>query len=749
MGKTSKVIKKLNKNKTKKISTKMKYQLLNTFKKSSNNNNCPGRYKAFEKKLEEMFQLNKVDFFSSAYNLERNVIDKFKKALSNKEKYKPNEDFYSYINYKWLQENVKNNTLYDKLNYTPQIDDFRIVQDKVYRELNDIIVDYITNPKTKNTKKAICIKNSYLSVKKLNTHSQQQSLANSIMELFDKMRENKGNLWDIMAYLNQNEITSLGCPFIWTINPDDKNPKIYKSFINSPQVSLIDIDIYFDDNKNNAYKKRFKTRYFKYLTQLFNNAFGEEKVKKEFNVKNIFQCEYKILIAMGCNTIKTNETYNVVTKKEALNYFGFDWELFAKKMGFTQVPDEFITSNVNYLMCGTKLLLDEWNSPEWREYWIYLYIRQQQRFSVNGRKIYYDFFGIYQLGLGGLFDDTIKPIFFECFMFNTFLSQSYIEKNKNKEFEDYIKSMAEDLKMIFIRILNRNKWLQPETKATALKKLEKLHLQIGSPETLIEDPLLDYTEDDAWGNIVKKAHWRHDLAVEMINKKVIDIPIVDWSGAPPKFVGTEAYTVNAYYIPLKNQIYISQGYIQPPFIDLEQRGIEYNLAHIGFTIAHEMSHALDDIGSKYDENGVYNDWWTSSDKKKFKEIQKDVVKQYEVFALRDGIKFDAWETIGEDLADISGTDICLEYLMDFQLKNVDILPIQKLSFEMFYVYFAIQHKQIIQKRALVSQLKINPHPLDKYRTNIPLSRSIIFRSIYNVEKGDKMWWHTTNKVWVD
>ena len=124
MGKTSKVIKKLNKNKTKKISTKMKYQLLNTFKKSSNNNNCPGRYKAFEKKLEEMFQLNKVDFFSSAYNLERNVIDKFKKALSNKEKYKPNEDFYSYINYKWLQENVKNNTLYDKLNYTPQIDDF-------------------------------------------------------------------------------------------------------------------------------------------------------------------------------------------------------------------------------------------------------------------------------------------------------------------------------------------------------------------------------------------------------------------------------------------------------------------------------------------------------------------------------------------------------------------------------------------------------------------------------------------------
>jgi predicted metalloendopeptidase len=104
-------------------------------------------------------------------------------------------------------------------------------------------------------------------------------------------------------------------------------------------------------------------------------------------------------------------------------------------------------------------------------------------------------------------------------------------------------------------------------------------------------------------------------------------------------------------------------------------------------------------------------------------------------------------SIGEDLADISGLAICQEYLRDFQLKNEDSLPIQALSFEAFFIYFAIQTRQKISKKAILAQLKTNPHPLDKYRCNVPLSRTEVFRAIYNVKKGDKMWWHSTNSVW--
>jgi putative endopeptidase len=309
--------------------------------------------------------------------------------------------------------------------------------------------------------------------------------------------------------------------------------------------------------------------------------------------------------------------------------------------------------------------------------------------------------------------------------------------------------MAEDLKTVFIRIIKRNKWMAPKTKKKALEKLDKFNLIVGSPEILSEDPLLDYKADDAWGNLMKMSEWRLSEAIRLTGKKVIDKPVIDWSQIPPKFVGTQAYVVNASYTPSKNGIYIPLGYIQKPFVDLDERGIEYNLTRIGFTIAHEMSHALDDWGSQYDENGVLSNWWTEKDKKHFKSIQEDVVKQYETFASYDGIKFDAWPSIGEDLADISGITICREYLRDFQLKNEDILPIQKLSFESFFIYFAVQSRQKISKKSILAQLKTNPHPLDKYRCNVPLSRLPGFRTIYDIKKGDKMWWHSTNRVWED
>jgi len=83
------------------------------------------------------------------------------------------------------------------------------------------------------------------------------------------------------------------------------------------------------------------------------------------------------------------------------------------------------------------------------------------------------------------------------------------------------------------------------------------------------------------------------------------------------------------------------------------------------------------------------------------------------------------------------------------MKNETILPIQKIAFEAFFIYFAVKSRQKINKKAILAQLKTNPHPLDKYRCNVPLSRSKIFRSIFNVKKGDKMWWHSTNRIWED
>jgi putative endopeptidase len=702
----------------------------------------PNTYNSFEKKIDAIFKQNKIDITSASYNLEKEVVKELKKAVSPSN-ITPNTDFYSYVNERWLQDlDIEANK-----EYITQVDDFRLVQDKVYRELIEIIDNYIKN---NDDKFSNCLKNAYESFKVFNTTQQTRCLSKLVLEYIDELLKDNNNLWSKLAKINKNEIISFGCPFVWSINPDEKNPKIYKCYLEPPQVTLIDVDIYFDyktDNEEDKkYKKQYRSVYLKYLNDVFSIAFGENH---GFNTKDIYDCEIDLLNAMTCNLIKKEDEngYNLVSKKEALEIFGFNWEEFCKELGFKNIPDEFVTSNINYLLCGTKLIKENWNSPKWRTYWIYLYIRQQTRWDEKGALLFYEFQGKFLRGQSSPVDLYIRPIFGTGFTFNSFLTDQYILHFKNNQAVDYVKSMAEDLKIVFKRIITRNNWMQPKTKRIALEKLEAIKLIVGSPNILREDPLLDYKSDDPWGNLLKMAHWRNERAVELVDKPIIDIPVVDRSTIPPKFVSTQAYVVNAMYTPTENTIYIPLGYIQKPFVDLDERGIEYNLAHIGFTIAHEMSHALDDLGSKYDKEGVLNDWWSEKDKEEFYKIQENIVKEYEVFAGYDGVKFDAWPSIGEDLADIAGFAICQEYLRDYQFKNQSILPIQSLSFETFFIFFAIQSRQKISKKAILAQLKTNPHPLDKYRCNVPLSRSIIFKAIYDIKKGDKMWWSSANNVW--
>jgi putative endopeptidase len=733
------------KNKTKKLRNNIPLSHLTQEKRDVICPKSMNTYTTFEDKIEELFKKKNIDIVSTSYNLEKQIVSELEEAV-NPSGVKPNHDFYSYINDRW----IKDYELTAQQQYIVQIDDFRITQDKVYRELIQIIEDFITNPKTKNSKKAICIKKAYTASKTYNTDVQTKILAKTVVDYLDELRKDNSNIWNKLGRINRNEIISNGCPFCWSINPDDKNPKIYKCYLDPPEVSLIDIDVYFDDNTDTEeikkYKYNYRKNFFTYLNNLFTICFGENH---GFNVKDIFDTEFQILNAMGCDLIKQvdEDNYNLITKDEALNDFGFNWEEFCKALGFKKIPENFVTSNVNYLLCGTKLLLEKWDSDQWRTYWIYLYIRQQTRWNKKGANNFFNFAGSFVRGQQGIIDESIRPIFQMGFLFNTFLTNEYTSKYNNPQAINYVKTMAEDLKTVFIRIIKRNNWMQPKTKAKALKKLENFKLTVGSPKSLREDPLLDYKADDPWGNLMKMCNIRHEQAIKLVGEKLIDIPVIDWSQTPPKFVGTQAYVVNAYYTPTENGIYIPLGYIQKPFVDLEERGLEYNLSRIGFTIAHEMSHALDDLGSKYNEFGILDNWWTEKDAKAFKKIQDDVIKQYEAFAAYDGIKFDAAPSVGEDLADISGLAICQEYLRDFQLKNEDILPIQSLSYEAFFIFFAVQSRQKIYPKAILAQLKTNPHPLDKYRCNVPLSRSEVFRAIYNVKKGDKMWWHSTNSVW--
>jgi len=704
------------------------------------------------KKLESMpKEITDITMYSSQIKKEFRDL---KKTVPKQ----PNNDFYDYVNYQWIQDQTEKLKKLPK--YYVEVDDFRIIQDKVYRELIDYTNTYIKeNPGSKKAKSIEAVTNCIQKASKTKGLHHCQEILKEVSQFI----ENE-DLYGLLAYSNQDEIFSWQAPIVWSVRPDEKNVKKYISHLSPPQLGLYDYFIYIDDPnddiKTKKFKNEFREKYFEFIDKTFKTMLPNDY--KNFSAQDVWDVELQMLDAMGCEKIKKEDPnyYNVLTKEELEEDYGFNWTLFtenlgkttpfpgeywSRKSGYKTPPKKVIVSSLNALKCTVELLKKNWSTKEWKTYWLFIYYKQMLRFDWDWTDIYYEFYGKFVAGQPVRFPKDIYSIFPLSFCYNTFLTEQYVSHNNNILLEVYVKNMVDDLKYLFVKRLEKNTWLSPSTKKAALHKLEKLEIVIGTPKKLRQDPILDYTTDDPWYNMALLSGWKRTEFIGLEGKDVIDIPDIDWNEF--KLVGTQAYMVNAYYRPTSNSIYCPLAYLQKPFIDMEQRGIEYNLAYIGYTMGHELSHSLDDMGSKFDADGNLNNWWTDNDRKIFNAKIKDVVKQYEAVAKRDGIKFDAEIGVGEDLADISGLALAEEYLYYFQLVHDDIPLIKNISLEAFYIYSAIQSRQKIFDKAIPAQLKQNPHPLEKYRCNCPLSRLSLFRELYQVKPGDGMYWHNMDIIW--
>ncbi len=650
-------------------------------------------------------------------------------------------DFYGYAIAEWLKENDIDNA---KKNYYVQYDTFRIMQEKVYYEVIGYVKKYIKeNP---HSKKAIAVSNVYKSL----FNDTQKSMFKHVESVTNKVNAfiEKDDFYGLLAAINETEIIAWCSPIQWTILPDEKNVKQYISHLNIGQLGIYDYSIYEgpkpkDDYATKSYKRLVKKEYLHYIGEVFKACLGPNHKHKP---EDIWEVENDILKAMYCNEkIKINEDfYNKVSSHDLESNYGFDWSAFTKKLGYKITPKYAVVGELNGFKCIVRILKEKWKSISWQTYWMFIQFKQYIRFEDSLRHIHYNFYNKFLEGQEVPMPSEIYPIFAMSLMFNTFLSEQYLQYNNNPLYINYVKHMVDDLKETFIQKISVNNWLSPSTKKAALNKLRKLSITVGKPDHLRYDPLFNYVADDPLHNVGLLLEWKHKRNVLLEGKPIIDVPDFDWNVF--KLTGTQCYIVNAYYRPDSNSIYIPMAYLQKPFIDLEERGLEYNAVYIGYTLGHELSHALDESGSKFDADGNLNDWWTEADKKVFQNKMDDIIKQYEVFAERDGIKFDATMSIGEDLADISGLALIEAYILDNQVVNDEPIKIKKMNLAKMYLNFAYQARQKISKKAIKAQLKMNPHPLEKYRTNCVLARSELFKTIYGIKKGDGMYWNS-DTIW--
>lgn len=651
------------------------------------------------------------------------MVELFKMRNS---KLSPSNDFYTFINELWLK-NIEKLANAKKTFYVKQ-DNIRIMQENTAKSLLSILKLNTNQQK---------VFNSFKQIESSHMVSHINELKISLEEIFSK-----GNFYELMAFMHKNPLFSSGFPIIWEMNANSKNTKIYCNTISSCSLTFFDFAFYeklpSSDKKRYEYQQELFKKYEIYIKDIF-NVLGTN-----ISYTDILECE-KSLVKCFDGTLKEDDNgYNKISLAESKK-MGFDWPAFTQLMNFSSTPNWYIASSTNYLSNVMKLM-EEWNTPKWHNYWYFICMKQLIKFSKDLSTIDYEFNGKFISGVVKPLPDELRGLRGLTMCYNTFLSEQYSKNFRDEKVISYVTNLAEELRNTFIHILLRNKWLTPGSKREALKKVKHLKFTIGTIDSLMPDPKLDYT-NDVWENMTLQHSYYLSKLITYTNKPYIkDNRSVDWQSYPSSLTGNQNYIVNAFYTPTENGIFIPLGIMQNPFVVMDE-SLEYNLSTIGYTITHEMSHSLDDLGSKYDYQGNLKNWWAVSDKKHFDKYIEDVINEYEEFAKRDGIKWDAANSVGEDIADISGLFILEEYLRNKLFLNNEMLEINVLKLKLFFTYFAVQNSQGVYSGAIPMLLITNPHPLNKYRVNCPLARVKLFQYIYNIKPGDKMYWSNTNKLW--
>nr|WP_319801751.1 M13 family metallopeptidase [Clostridium beijerinckii] len=220
-----------------------------------------------------------------------------------------------------------------------------------------------------------------------------------------------------------------------------------------------------------------------------------------------------------------------------------------------------------------------------------------------------------------------------------------------------------------------------------------------------------------WENIQNLGKFAYEKSISKLNQPV------DKS----RFACTPQ-TINAFYNPSSNTITVPAGILQGEFYDVNSSK-EKNLGAIGTIIGHEISHAFDNTGAKFDADGNLNNWWSTDDYKKFEEKTNKVRQFYNTVKVDDGKNVNGDLTVGENIADIGGVACTLDILK--KMPNPD--------YKTFFESNATMWREIGTKEYEDYKLQYDVHSPNKVRDNIVLAQFDEFYKTYGIKENDKMY----------
>ncbi len=306
------------------------------------------------------------------------------------------------------------------------------------------------------------------------------------------------------------------------------------------------------------------------------------------------------------------------------------------------------------------------------------------------------------------------------------IGKLYVEQYFSPKDKEEVLEILQNIRTVLREDISTLKWMTPDTRKAALKKLDQMEERVGYPDKWWDYSKLNVDRGPYVLNVIRANQFLIQRDLDKIGKPV---DRSEWGMTPQ--------TINAYYDPSMNNLNIPAGILQPPFFD-PNAPAALNYGSIGFVMGHEMTHGFDDQGAQFDGNGNLKNWWTPTDLAKFQDATKCIVDQFSQYVVDGDLHVQGKLVVGEAAADLGGITLAHRaFQISKEYKKAQTIngmtPDQQ-----FFLGTAHVWATNIRPQQIRNQVTTDPHPPAQFRVNGSLANIPQFQMAFNIPNNSPM-----------
>ncbi len=630
----------------------------------------------------------------------------------------PGDDFFLFANGKWFKENpIPASEQYNGI--------FQIIEDTVNAQVRNICESAAAKTDAE-------------------PGSNKQKIGDFFFSGMDSVRLNENGITPLKDYLAQiDAITSI--PELMTqaafvhlvsaspmldifVGQDDKISSKMAINIYQGGLSLPDREYYFATDER---AKMIRGEFVNYLDSMF-RILGYDAENAKAAASNLMKLETDLAKASRKieDTRDPLKNYTKLSFKQLTDQsVNFDWTAFTGGLGFTEI-DTVIVGQPEFI-AALDGCLKTYPLAVWKDYLKLHFLRGLSTYLDD--KTYMTVFNFYSKTLRGI--EEPRPRWKRIvrttnWALGDLIGQVYVADYLPAGTKEKLLEIGNSIKSVYAERIKNLDWMTAETKVKALHKLDVMIMKVGYPDKWKDLSSLEVSREASYvQNVINANRWYTQYNFAKFGKPV---DRTEWHMQPQ--------TYNAYYSPSNNEIVVPGCNIMVPGYERKMADDAILYAIIGgSTFGHEMTHGFDDQGSKYDEKGNLNNWWTPEDSIRFYSKTAMIVDQYDGYVAVDSLHINGSMTQGENIADLGGIMMGYQAFQQTEQYRKNKVIAGFSPDERFFLGYAMAWMLNMRPEAVANQVRTDVHSPAKYRINGPLADMDAFYKTFNIKEGDAMW----------